>query len=496
MNKKQNILVTWLGLTDIRAAKEAIGGLGPIGQAAVDRNFSDILIISNSSSKDEEIYSSWLCKRTEARVQVFNFTLSSPTEYGEIFEAAKAVIEEIKSTHNNIQFTYHLSPGTPAMSAVWIMMAKSNYPAELIDSSVQQGVRTVSIPVQIYATHILEDKRTDKDVLDFFDLGKEDRTAFNDILYNSDIMKIQIARAVKVSKYDFPVLILGESGTGKELFTKAIHLASRRKKRPLKCVNCGAIPPNLIEAELFGYEKGAFTGANNSHKGIIESANGGTLFLDEIGEMPLDVQVKLLRTLQEKSITRIGSTDEIKIDFRVIAATNRNLTDEIHKGRFREDLFHRLAIGIINLPTLRDRKEDINILINYFLDILIKSEGESKKFSISARNLMLKYEWPGNIRELDNTIKRIFIWSAGDTIIDKDVKDNLFSVSRKITYKDNIYDRKLGSDFCLNRLIEDIEKHYIKKALAMTDKKVKAAELLGYKNHQTLNNKIEKLFLK
>jgi len=381
------------------------------------------------------------------------------------------------------------------MSAVWILMAKSIYPAELIDSSIERGVRTVNIPFEIYANYLAEIKKTDKDIIKILELGEKDRNAFSDISHKSEVMKIQIGKAAKISKYDFPVIIQGESGTGKELFANAIHESSKRNKGPYKVLNCGAIPDNLIEAELFGYEKGAFTGASQTRKGIIEAADGGTLFLDEIGEMPLNVQVKLLRVLQEKSVKRIGSNEEIRVDFRVISATNRNLFEEVQNGNFREDLFHRLAIGIINLPPLRERKEDINLLMDQFLDLINKTEEKYKKFSISARNLMLNHRWPGNVRELDNTIKRVFIWSISDTITNKDIEDNLFPVHKKQFESDGILNRDLNDNFSVNDLLNDVEIHYIKKAFKQTDKKIKVSELLGYNNYQTLKNRMDKLGL-
>jgi len=493
MPKIQDILIAWLGLTDIRASKGMISGLGPIGQAVVDRNFSKIVIISNSPEKEERIYSSWLKDCANCNIEIYHFDLTSPTEYGEIFDAAKAVIDEIKTNHQDVQLTYHLSPGTPAMSAVWILMAKSIYPAELIDSSIERGVRTVNIPFEIYANYLAEIKRTDKDIIKILELGEKDRNAFSDIIHKSEVMKIQIGKAAKISKYDFPVIIQGESGTGKELFANAVHESSKRNKGPYKVLNCGAIPDNLIEAELFGYEKGAFTGASQAKKGIIEAADDGTLFLDEIGEMPLNVQVKLLRVLQEKSVKRIGSNDEKKVDFRVIAATNRNLIEEVQNGNFRDDLFHRLAIGIINLPPLRERKEDINILMDHFLNLINNTEQKSKKFSISARNLILNHSWPGNIRELDNTIKRIFIWSVSNTITNKDIEDNLFSVYKKQSESDSILNRNLNDNFSIFDLINELEIHYIKKAFKQTDKKTKVAKLLGYNSHQTLKSRMDKL---
>ena len=495
MSQLKNILLAWLGLTDIKASKKFVKGVGPIAQAVIDRKYEKVILISNSPKIDENIYTAWFENKTKTQIDISHFDLSSPTEYKEIFEAVKIVLDDTKTKYDNALLTYHLSSGTPAMSAVWILMSKSDYPGELIDSSIQQGVRTISLPFEVYASYIKEDRRTDKDIFKILDLGEEDRKAFQDILHKSDIMKIQIARAVKIAKHDFPVIIQGESGTGKELFARAIHNSSKRKNAPCKIINCGAIPDNLIEAELFGYEKGAFTGANTARKGIIESADEGTLFLDEIGEMPLDVQVKLLRTLQEKTLRRIGSNDEIKVDFRIIAATNRNLVDEIQKGNFREDLFHRLAIGLINLPPLRERKEDINMLIDYFLSILNKSEQQCKKISISVRSFILNHDWPGNIRELDNTIKRIFIWSYGDIITEKDVEENIISIKRNKSEDNDIMTRDFNRNFSINDILNEVESHYIKEAFKITDKKTKAAEIIGYSSHQTLINRMKKLGL-
>ena len=188
-------------------------------------------------------------------------------------------------------------------------------------------------------------------------------------------MKKLIAQARRLSVHDdVPVLIQGESGTGKELFARAIHQSSPRKDNPFIAVNCGAIPPELVESELFGYKKGSFTGASQDHDGYFLAADGGTLFLDEIGELPFPAQVKMLRTIQEGSVTRIGTTKPQKINVRIIAATNRNLIDEMAAGRFREDLFHRLAVGVLKLPPLRERHGDLNPLIDFIL------EGINKKF--------------------------------------------------------------------------------------------------------------------
>ena len=226
----------------------------------------------------------------------------------------------------------------------------------------------------------------------------------------------------KVASSDAPVLIQGESGTGKELVAKAIYSLSLRKDKPFIPINCGAIPENLLESELFGYEKGAFTGAYTKVHGKVEYAHKGTLFLDEIGELPYPLQVKLLRFLQEKTIQRVGGREDIHTDTRIIAATNKNLTKEIQKGRFREDLFYRIGVVTINLPPLRERKDDIMILANLFLQ-RFKNEFSKKikGFEPLAIEMFKSYPWPGNVRELENRIQRAVLMSETPLIMPQDL---------------------------------------------------------------------------
>jgi two-component system response regulator AtoC len=201
-----------------------------------------------------------------------------------------------------------------------------------------------------------------------------------------------------------PVLICGESGTGKELVARAIHYRGTFAKRPLVAVDCGALVPTLMESDLFGYAKGAFTGAAKSKIGLFQAADGGTIFLDEIGELPLELQAKLLRVLQEKEVRPVGSNESIHVQVRVVAATNRDLESAIHDGTFRKDLFFRLNVVSITLPPLRERRSDIPMLAQYFLDRL--AEGENIKFTSAAMKLLMRYDWPGNVRELENCLCR------------------------------------------------------------------------------------------
>ncbi|HHY90608.1 MAG TPA: sigma 54-interacting transcriptional regulator, partial [Clostridiales bacterium] len=239
---------------------------------------------------------------------------------------------------------------------------------------------------------------------------------FSDIIGESKKMKQCIDLAKKAAEYNSRIVIEGESGTGKEMFAQAIHNRSRRKNNPFLAVDCGAIPRELLESELFGYESGAFTGARKEGKpGKFELANGGTIFLDEIGNMPMEMQVKLLRVLQEEKIIRVGGNQPIPIDVRIIAATNANLEEEVKRGNFREDLFYRLNVFYIRVPPLRERKEDIPILVQTFLKK--NSSGKNDlKIDKRAMKILETYDWPGNIRELNNVIERAVIMSDGDCI--------------------------------------------------------------------------------
>jgi transcriptional regulator with GAF, ATPase, and Fis domain len=309
------------------------------------------------------------------------------------------------------------------------------------------------------------------------------------------------------------VMIYGESGTGKELIARALHLNSPRASKPFIAVNCASIPHDLLESELFGYEKGAFTGAVNTRIGRMELANKGTIFLDEIGDMPPTLQVKLLRVLAEREIDRIGSTKSIPIDIRVITATHRNLEAAIKEGQFREDLYYRLNIIPLNLPPLRDRKTDIPLLAAYFLR-QFNRPGSSKTISDEAMNVLVNYSWPGNIRELANFVERMVVLSIGSTITPRDLPDKVLSEvprekwtplekgsepegnpaqilqqSLKQSFHVGIPDEGIN----LKKIVEDFEKELLIEALEKTGwVKNKAAILLNL-NRTTLVEKLKKL---
>ncbi|MCK0068363.1 sigma-54 dependent transcriptional regulator [Kordiimonas sp. 5E331] len=245
--------------------------------------------------------------------------------------------------------------------------------------------------------------------------------SFDNLVGDSPAMQRATKLAQKAAKASIPVLIEGESGVGKEVFARAIHDASDRSGKPFVAVNCGAIPENLVESILFGHEKGAFTGATEKRLGKFQEANGGTLFLDEVGELPLDIQVKLLRALQEKEIDPVGGKQSIKVDIRVVSATNRNLVERISEGAFREDLFYRLNVYPILLPPLRERKSDIPALTDHFLEKISSMEGlDQRRISATALAAVSAYDWPGNIRQLQNMLFRAVILSEGDVLTPDD----------------------------------------------------------------------------
>jgi DNA-binding NtrC family response regulator len=294
----------------------------------------------------------------------------------------------------------------------------------------------------------------------------------------------------KVSDTDGTVLITGASGTGKELIARSIHYNSQRSDKPMVVINCGAIPESLLESELFGHEKGAFTGAYKKRIGRFEMANGGTVFLDEIGEMSPALQIKLLRVLQEQQFERVGATKTLHVDLRFIAATNKNLTTAINLEKFREDLYYRLNVIPIKVPSLKQRRSDIPLLIDFFLKKFQKGKREKiTGFSQAAMDAILAYEWPGNVRELENVIKRLTILSEGPVVSFDDLPENIQDISDSHhPEKEVIIDNELN----LNEAVQDYEKRIILEALEKANwVKSKAAKLLNI-NRTTLVAKIKK----
>ncbi|SDP19328.1 sigma-54-dependent transcriptional regulator [Desulforhopalus singaporensis] len=302
----------------------------------------------------------------------------------------------------------------------------------------------------------------------------ESRRSFKDIVGESPEIKKVVELAGKVALHDTSVLITGESGTGKELIAQGIHSLSNRREKKMITVNCGSIPENLIESEFFGYVKGAFTGAESDREGLFKAADGGTIFLDEISELPIDLQVKLLRVLQEKEVRPLGSTRNIATDARVLAATSKNLAEEVKLGKFRQDLLFRLNVVELKLPPLRERREDITLLVHHFLDKISRKIGHIlTSVSSEALKHFESYSWPGNIRELENAIERAAVFSDGQVLTTECLPQKI--VQGSFTKEEN----SLAGVFSLKEGKRILERELIARALvAEQGNKSKAAQRL------------------
>jgi len=468
-------------------------GIGPVAQVCACDTYGETILLSNYHTKENASFVKWLQQRSASKIEVHQINLTSPTNYEEIYRAAISVIEStIERLGKNIKFTFNLSPGTSAMAAVWLLLSKTKYRATLVESSKDHGVKKVEIPFAIsvdFLPHLYE--QTERNLKRLAAGVPIDAPEFKDIIHSSQIMQQAILRAQRVAIHSLPVLIEGESGTGKELFARAIHKTSNRKGKFIS-INCGAIPKELVESELFGHEKGSFTGATEKRTGHFEAAHGGTIFLDEVGELPKDIQVKMLRTIQEHEVKPVGATTSKTVDLRIIAATNRTLIDDVGDGSFREDLFYRLAVAVIKLPPLRKRSEDIRLITEYFLDQINKDSKnvpgyKQKTISIEGRNILENHPWPGNVRELQNTLTRAMVWSEGETIDKEDIREALLPMPVSSHKVNGIMERSLDEGFDIRELIEEVRGHYYKRALIKSNNnRSKAAKLLGLPNYQTL----------
>ena len=372
---------------------------------------------------------------------------------------------------------------------------------EIIAAFIAQAIRINSI-VATEREEWLEERRQLRSTL-------QSRYKFDSIIGASPTMLEVFDTIAQVATSRATVLIFGETGTGKELIAKAIHFNSNRADKPFIRVNCGALSGTLLESELFGHIKGSFTGAIRDKIGRFEAANTGTLFLDEIGTLDITLQVKLLRVLQEREFERVGDTQTIRVDVRIIAATNLNLQEEVTKGKFREDLFYRLNVVAIHLPALRNRREDIPKLIDYFFDKFNAENGKNlNKISRDLVNTLVRYPWPGNVRELENAIERAVVLSRGDTL----TEDLLPTAIRAFAQQGRAGNASETFDSVVHRLADQalgeyslregeiydlvmqrVEKALLEKALRRCDDvKIKAADFLGI-NRNTLNKKVKDL---
>lgn len=324
----------------------------------------------------------------------------------------------------------------------------------------------------------------------------EKRLPIENIMGSSSSIKKVLEQIKIVAPTNMTIILQGESGTGKELIGSLIHEQSSRKDKPFVAVDCGTIPETLVESELFGYEKGAFTGADEKREGKFEQANSGTLFLDEITNLPFAMQAKFLRAIQERKVQHLGGKKDIKIDIRIIVATNTKLPEAVKAGKFRDDLFHRLNEFAIELPLLRERKEDLPVLVGYFLnEANLEFNKRVKNFSEEAMMYLINYYWPGNIRELKNVVKRAVLLAEGDYVAPANLPVNVVKPqeSAALLYSEADSIKTLFKEVSLEDMVRNFERDLIKKALEQVGgNKIEAAEVLCM-NRKTLYRKIKNL---
>jgi DNA-binding NtrC family response regulator len=521
---RQKVLVQWIGHSDLRAlagdSQQArskkimadIGGTpskpgdrGPTRTLLDTQQFDSIRLLTNYRKDFNKWFAAWLGVKPE----IVEVNLEKPTDYSTIFQIANRELESIRSSKAwaNTDLCLHLSPGTPAMAAVWLLLGKTRFPATFYETfSGRSWVTDVPFNLVDVIPEVL--RNPDAHLQHLAALAPSEIEGFEDIAGDSRAIRDAVGRAKRAAMRSVSVLLMGESGTGKEMFAQAIHKASTRRNNPIKSVNCAALSKSLLESELFGHCKGAFTGAEKTRKGLFEIADGGTLFLDEIGECDLETQAKLLRVLQPvtgegpsvRHVCRLGEEVDRKVDVRIIAATNKDLFAAINSGTFRNDLYYRLAMLTIKLPPLRDRKADIPKIAEHLLGTLnrlfeAEEPGyEHKYFSDSAIAFVKDQLWPGNVRQLYNALMQAAVLTDGNTIGRKEVAASVAELPDMNGPQSRILDRPLGEGFDLANHLNTIQANYLRRAMEEAHGvKAEAARLLGMKNYQTLDAQLKRL---
>jgi DNA-binding NtrC family response regulator len=389
------------------------------------------------------------------------------------------VLEEVKKINPEISFVILTAYGTVENAVKAMRLGAYDYISKPVDLD----------ELDLLIERIIETKNL-KSEIQILRSQLQEKFKFDSFISNSPKMDELLSMASRAADSKATILITGESGTGKEVLAKAIHFASSRKYKPFIAVNIPALPETLLESELFGHEKGAFTGAEKLKKGRFELADKGTIFLDEIGDVPLNIQVKLLRVLQEQKIERLGSTENIDIDVRIITATHQNLESKIKDGSFREDLFYRLNIVSINIPPLRERREDILPMIEHFINYYANENAKGKiEISKEAVDLLMKYSYPGNVRELENIIERAVVLCRDKIITLNDIPDTIKGFKKESLIRDS-------ATGTLNEQVESLEKKLIYDALSQSGgNQTVAAKLLGL-TERNIRYKIQKYGIK
>ena len=474
---------------------------GPIKALLKQEAFEEIHLLSTYPPWMDDMYLEWL----GFDAKLHSVSLTDPTDYSQILSAVDSVLDTYHRVPET-EYSFFLTPGTPSMAATWILVGKSRYDAVFWQSYEGKSAKS-TIPFDVVSGFAAElASAPDISLQHLAMLPPKEIEGFEKISGSSKALRLAAGRAAKAARRDVSVLILGAAGTGKEMFAEAIHQASRRKGKPIIKINCAAIPAALLESQLFGFVKSAFTDAKGDKPGAFQQANGGTLFLDEVGECSPEMQAALLRVLQppygkgpcHREFAPVGDIGKtIEVDVRVISATNRDLIQEVHDGKFREDLFYRLSVIKVKLPPLLSRKSDIPELVDTLLAGINRDfrsqepHYKDKSISESAKRFVREYDWPGNVRQLNNTLIEAAIMSETDTIEIGDIKSAIADVPWK---RKGHFDYELGGGFCLQTLLEDIQRRYLERAMEeASGVKTKAAELLGMSSYQTLDAQMKRL---
>jgi DNA-binding NtrC family response regulator len=522
---KKRVLLQWIGHSDLRAMavslpaaqrdeimeqvkgeRPKVGDLGPIKTLLSTQQFDEVRLLSNYPANWNKKYVVWLGVKAE----VVPADLKKPTDYKAIFQIADAELAAIRDRKdwNQTDLCLHLSPGTPAMAAVWLLLGKTRYPATFYETFAGKSWIT-EIPFDLTIDVIPEIlKNPDSHLQHLASQSPSEVEGFGDIVGDSRAIRDAVGRAKRAAIRGVTILLLGESGTGKEMFAQAIHKASPRRDKPFLAINCAALSKTLLESELFGHTKGAFTGADKERKGAFESTDGGTLFLDEVGECDLETQAKLLRVLQPlpgegpsiRTLRRLGDDKDRKADVRVVAATNRDLHEAIREGKFREDLYYRLSAISITLPPLRDRKADIPAIAERLLDQInrnFKAEEpnyQHKSLSAPATAFVKRHGWPGNVRQLYNVLVQAAVLAEGQVLERSDLVAALGEMPDETRASNRAFDRPIGDGFDLEEYLNELHRNYLRRAMEEAKGvKAQAARLLGMKNYQTLDAQLKRL---
>jgi DNA-binding NtrC family response regulator len=477
---------------------------GPIRTLVDSVEFAEIHLLSNLDPWVNQAYAKWLAQNT----RIHAVQIDNPTDYPSIFSAADGVLSEVAGGKRmgEAELCIHLSPGTPAMTAIWVLLGKSRYPAKFYQSYAGRAWET-EVPFDLVVDYVPELLRApDSSLQHLAARTPQEIEGFEAIIGQSQAIRLAVGRAQKAAIRDVPVLILGETGTGKEMFARAIHAASHRKNGPFIAINCAAMPKDLLESELFGHAKGAFTGAEKPRTGAFEVADGGTLFLDEVGECGPEMQAKLLRALQPplgkgpcyRVFQRLGESNERFSDVRIVAATNRDLLREVRANHFREDLYYRLAVISLKLPALRDRRTDVALLAESLLAQINAEFARTepgylpKSISKSAMAYVKRHSWRGNVRQLHNALVQAAVMSDSDVLKPGDLA--AAAAEQEEAEPQDVLNVAIGDGFSLEKHLEQIQRHFLIRGMEETSGVLtKAARLLGINHYQTLDAQLDRL---